>query len=190
MQFLFALPFLATGCTVFIICASLVRWRRFALSLSLWCVALGPCFVISIVIGFVLMKVRWLVHIVSLMRHLDITSPVIISVILASAAAMIHDRIMLLLTQSVFRIYVTGVSSGVGILSGFLLIIAAAIASIHIPAANVVDIIFVFLLGLGFGVFAYLHSSEFRRIRKSPIGNSSLPPDNSSLADITSSSLP
>jgi hypothetical protein len=164
MQFLFALPFLATGCLVFIVCATVKRWRRFALGFSFWCVALGPCFITGVVLLMLPAKALKLEISSSVGRHLSLTLSCVVAVILASVLAMLHNNIVRLFSETVFRLYATVVSFCVGVLFAFLFVIAESIASIKIPAAVAINTVFALLLGSGLASFTFQHSSSFREV--------------------------
>jgi len=135
-----AFPFLAAGCACFLICAAISPLRRFALSSSLWCVTCIPC-LIAILAAVILwslgidalqrlMKpdfgtslgfhqaswIGWLLAIVSL----------IVTIIGATAATLIHGIIIRRLTLALFRLYVAGVSFGVGVLTCSFVLFAFA----------------------------------------------------------------
>jgi hypothetical protein len=161
MQVLFALPFLTSGCIVFITCAIILKWRRFALPGSLWCVALGPSFLISLLIFGLIYKMFGLSDF-GASRYVVIAAGVLSSAV-ASIVAFAHNQIMALLSDRLFRLYVTGVSFGVGMLFASILVIAQGIASIRIPAPVVINTAFVILTGLAFAIFTFPRSAEFRK---------------------------
>ena len=161
MQILFALPFLASGCIVFIICASVLRWRRFALPGSLWCVALGPSFLISmLVIGLIFQRLGGFSH-SGVSQYVLITAGVL-AALTSSIATLAHSQIVMFFSNGLFRVYVTGVSFGVDILFASLLVIAEGILSITMPAQVVTNTIFILLTGLAFAGFVFRRPSEFR----------------------------
>jgi hypothetical protein len=166
MQILFALPFLASGCIVFIVCASILRWRRFALPASLWCVALGPSFLISmLLIGLIYQRLGGFSH-SGVSRYVLITAGVL-AVLTSSIATFVHSQIVTFFSNRLFRVYVTGVSFGVGILFASLLVIAEGILSITMPVPVVTNTIFILLTGLTFAGFVFRRPSEFRAAKRS-----------------------
>jgi hypothetical protein len=151
-----------SGCIVFITCAIVLKWRRFALPGSLWCVALGPSFLIGVlVIGLIYKAFGGLSHF-GVSRYVLIIAGVLAAVI-ASIVTFVHNQIVALFPNSLFRVYATGVSFGVGILFASLFVIAEGVASIQIPAPAVINTIFVLLTGLAFAVFTSQRPSEFRK---------------------------
>lgn len=97
-------------------------------------------------------------------RYVLIAAGILASAI-ASIGAFIHNQIVALFSDSLFRVYATGVSFGVGILFASLFVIAEGIASIRIPTPAVINTIFVLLTGLAFAVFTFRRPSGFRRNR-------------------------
>jgi hypothetical protein len=135
-----AFPFLAAGCACFLLCAAIPRLRRFALSSSLWWVACIPC-LFAILTGLILwslgldalrrlfrpdLAASLSVHQISWLGWLLTITTLIVTVTGATAITLIHGVIVRRLTLALFRLYVAGVSFGVGVLTCSFVLFAFA----------------------------------------------------------------
>jgi hypothetical protein len=135
-----AFPFLAFGCASFLLCAAIPPLRRFALSSSLWCVACVPCLLTILAAIIVCSAGAEAFH---RFFKLDFDASVsfhqtswlgwgiaIISFVLTVAGAtfitIVHGIITRRFTLALFRLYVAGVSFGVGILTCSFVLFAFA----------------------------------------------------------------
>jgi hypothetical protein len=137
MIFILFIPFLMLGCTAFLICAAVPPIQRFALGVSLWCVAWipGMMAILTVVIFFSVgadALRRWVHwdpgaslafnhHGLSWAGWLGFSAAILVVALGASVISLIHGIVMRRLTLSLFRLYLAGVSFCVGMLSfGFL----------------------------------------------------------------------
>jgi len=174
MIFFLAFPLTALGCAAFVICSFAPPLRRFALSSSLWFVACFPFFlavaagILAIVFGAD--RLTSLLHRSGTLKDIGSHMPDWIGILIAATIAIItfggatavtllHGALIRRLTFALFRLYVTCVSFGVGVLTMFFLLSAVGVgrswASLFI---NFVDIIPATLLAW----FAYRKANQFR----------------------------
>lgn len=98
------------------------KLRRFALSTSLWCVACDPCS-IAVLVGMVLAeKGADAIHnpmlhsIFSDQRHFALVCAAVVAMAGATIITLVHGWMIRRLTMNLFRLYLTGVTFGVGVL--------------------------------------------------------------------------
>ena len=122
--------FLALGSLVFVACALVPPARKFALSAALWCAVWGPCSV-----GFMTLAGLAFIAAALIAKHPNLQSfhapkllvefglgyltvGVLITIALATGAARIHQKIVRRFTFTLFRLYATAVSGGIGSVFG------------------------------------------------------------------------
>ncbi len=140
-------PFLALGCVCFLVCTVIAPLRRFALSSSLWWVACVP-FLFAILAAIILFSLgidafhRLLkpdfgaslsVHQTSWQGWLLAATGLLAMGAGASLVTFIHGIIIRRLTLALFRLYVTGVSFGVGVLTCSFVLFAFAKHLLSLP---------------------------------------------------------
>jgi hypothetical protein len=133
MQIMYATPFLLSGCVAFLICAFIPQIRRFALSASLWCVACGPCLAAVFIALVLVEKGANTIHggmlhsLFSIEGKLALACMALVAMAGAAVITLVHGWIVRRLTLNLFRLYLTGVTVGVGLLialaTGILLLI-------------------------------------------------------------------
>lgn len=162
MQIMFALPFLVSGCLVFLICVAIKRWRRYALGASLWCVALGPSLLVGLLFDALFTKLLHLESSGRSAQYAFLVGSGIIGILLASMTVIVHKRIIGLLPHRVFRLYSAAVSFGVGLLVASFFVILESAFSIHLPAAIAINLGTMLLVGALFATFVFQNSTNFR----------------------------
>lgn len=174
MIFFIAFPFLAAGCATFLICAAIPPLRRFALSLSLWFAACIPCLLASVasivifnlglsglniffqqtgIMGIHFHQTTWI-------GWIQVIATAIATFGGATAITLFHGVITRRLTLALFRVYVAGVSFGVGLLTTFFVAIACRLGG------NLLRFATVCLLGIvPAALLAYINSRNAKQYR-------------------------
>ncbi len=166
------------GCAVFLVCAAIPFLRRFALSASLWCLCLAPwifaMIFLAVLFGLATDTLRNLHHPLWIARDWSSSAQtgfgILISVIAvagslvtATVAARVHQFAIHRMTLALFRLYVAGVSFGVGVLSSFFISISVS-AYFHLSLSH--PIVICGFCGLVFSillsVLCYRFASQFR----------------------------
>jgi hypothetical protein len=182
MIFFLIIPFLFIGSIAYLLCAVIPPLRRFAMPSSLWLLSLciGLYLWISIILVMALGYDRWNAHAQELhLWHIkDFKLPEtkafsIVSIValvatcltLASLVTVIHQVIIHRLTLALFRLYVAGVSLGVGIT--FFLPASVFLATRSSPPSLQTAAMFAALLlglaaALALAFFCLKRSSQFR----------------------------
>ncbi len=169
MQIMFATPFLLSGCAAFLICAFIPPLRRFALSASLWFVACGPCY-IAVLVGTVLAEKgadaihsRMLHSLFSTQGNLALVCMAVVAMAGAAVMTLVHGWIIRRLTMDLFRLYLTGIAIGVGVLIALATGIALLInvSRLQTFTAFVYIVLLVAIPG-SLGSFAYRSAAGFR----------------------------
>lgn len=123
--------FLLIGAVVFLACLPFPKTRPYALSAALWCAMWGPCSIALMVIaGAGLVAATFLtkagdaqrVHAPTLLSTFGWTyliAGIVITTIVATAAAWIHQAVVKRLTFALFRLYAATVSAGIGSVFGW-----------------------------------------------------------------------
>jgi hypothetical protein len=127
--------FLVLGSLAFMVCVLMPPTRRYALSTALWFAAWGPCLAVLIVLvvlgvagAALTMKagsigIDW-TAVPGLMGALGwgyLTLGVLVTAVVASGAAWLHQKLVHRFTFALFRIYATAVSAGIGSVYGWCL---------------------------------------------------------------------
>jgi len=178
MAFFLIIPFFMFGCTVFLICAAVPFLRRFALSASLWCLCLAPWLFgmvfLAVLLGLATDALRNLHHPLWIAQDWSssaktsfgvLISAVAVagSLVTATVAARVHQFAIHRMTLALFRLYVAGVSFGVGVLSSFFVSICVS-AYLHLSLSHPIvvcgfcGLIFSSLLSF----LCYRFASQFR----------------------------
>ncbi len=125
--------FLLVGSIVFLACLLLPRLRQYALSVALWCAMWGPCsIVLMLIAGIGLIATAFIAkaggvqtlhapRLLSAFGWSYLTVGVLVTIVVATASAWIHQAIVKRLTFALFRLYVTVVSAGIGSVFGWCL---------------------------------------------------------------------
>lgn len=128
-----AFAFLVLGSLAFVVCVLVPPARRFALSTALWFAAWGPCLdglIVLAVLGILgtslLMKpgsIDW-TTMPAVARALGwgyLAAGVLVTVVVATGAAWVHQKLVHRFTFALFRLYATAVSAGIGTVYGWCL---------------------------------------------------------------------
>jgi hypothetical protein len=122
--------FLLLGSIVFLACLLFPRSRQYALSAALWCATWGPCFVALMVIAGVGLITAAFVTKVGSVQSLHaprlissfgwtyLIIGILITAIVATGAAWVHQALVKRLTFALFRLYAAAVSAGIGSVFG------------------------------------------------------------------------
>jgi hypothetical protein len=125
--------FLLIGAVIFLICAAIPAMRRFALSAALWCAIWGPCLIAFMTVaGLALIADAFLgknggqvylqsPRLLSTFGWAYLSAAVLLTAVVASAAAWLHQFLLHRFTFPLFRLYATAVGSGVGSVFGWSL---------------------------------------------------------------------
>jgi hypothetical protein len=125
--------FLAIGSLVFVACVFVRPTRKYALSAALWCAVWGPCSV-----GLMTLAGLGLVATAFIAKDGDVQSfhapkllaafgwgylivGVLITMAVATGVAWIHQKVVRRSTFTLFRLYATAVSGGIGSVFGWCL---------------------------------------------------------------------
>jgi hypothetical protein len=179
MIFFLIIPFFMLGCAVFLICAAIPFLRRYALSASLWCLCLAPWLFGMIFLALLFGLATYTLS--NLLRHplwiaqdwsgsnqtafgiVISVAAVAGSLVTATVAARVHQFAIHRMTLALFRLYVAGVSLGVGVLSSIFLSVSVS-GYFHLSLAHPIvvfgfcGIVFSMLLSL----LCYRFASQFR----------------------------
>jgi hypothetical protein len=166
--------FLLIGSLVFVACLPLPQSRRYALSAALWCAIWGPCSVVLMLIAGVGLIMTAFIgkagnqqafHAPRLLAAFGWSYLVVgitATLLVATAAAWIHQALVRRLTFALFRIYAAFVSGGIGSVFGWSLgwwMMAKSLNG-HVPLLLWVCGMLA-LIG-GFAVLAYKGARELR----------------------------
>jgi hypothetical protein len=153
--------FLLVGAVVFLTCVLIAPLRRYALSAALWCATWGPSSV-----GFLLLAGTAVIaepfftqsgdmqslHAPTLVAALGwgyLTTAVLVTTAVASAAAWLHQTLMHRLTFALFRLYATVVCAGIGSVFGWCLGWLMAWRSFHLGLPLWIAGMLTLIFGLG-----------------------------------------
>jgi len=169
MQIMYAAPFLLSGCAAFLICAFIPQIRRFALSASLWCVACGPCLAAAF-IGVVLAeKATDTIHggmlhsLFSVEGKLTLACMAAVAMAGATAITLAHGWVIRRITLRLFRLYLTGVTIGIGVLIAFATGIALLIDFTRLQSFTAfVYTVLLLVIPRSLASFAYRNAAGFR----------------------------
>jgi len=177
MIFLFAafivFFFLTLGSTAFVACILIRPWRKYALSTALWFAAWGPCCVVLLIlivfgivagsVAFRATQMRWedAPRVFSTLGWSAIIVGGILTCVIASVAAWLHQWLIHRFTFVLFRPYATFVSAGIGSVFGWLSIWLAMVWS-PFPHALWLAGFMLPILMIVFGAAAYLHARALR----------------------------
>jgi len=125
--------FLLIGSIVFLVCLPLPWTRQYALSVALWCAMWGPCSVTLMVLAGVGLVAAAFVtkagdlqtfhapRLLSAFGWSYLIAGVLITTVVATASAWIHQVVVRRLTLALFRLYSAAVSAGIGSVFGWTL---------------------------------------------------------------------
>jgi hypothetical protein len=125
--------FLLLGSLVFIASALVPPSRRYALSAALWCAVWGPCSVGLLgLAGVGLVATAFITksgdmetfhtpHLLAVFGWSYLTICILVTMVLATAVAWLHQFLIHRLTFALFRLYATAVSAGIGSVFGWCL---------------------------------------------------------------------
>jgi hypothetical protein len=176
------IPFLFVGAIAYLICAAIPMLRRFAMPYSLWILSLsiGVYLWEAIILVLAIGHDQWNVHAnqLHLSQFKDFTLPqskaISIASItaltatclgIASAVTLVHQAIIHRVTLALFRLYVAGVSFGVGttfFLPAFLLLAARSSPPSLQTAAMFAALVPGLAAALALAFFCFHRSSQFR----------------------------
>jgi hypothetical protein len=164
--------FLLAGAVAFLICVALPPTRRFALSTALWWAMWGPCSVgLMTLAGLALVADAFISksgdpH---LLRHPRLLSTfgwtylvggILLTAVVASIAAWLHQFLIHRSTFALFRLYATAVVSGIGSVFGWCL--SWWMLSQNIAHVWIWSLLSMPLLLVSFGVAAYRGAHSLR----------------------------
>jgi hypothetical protein len=165
--------FLVLGSVAFLVCALIPPSRKYALSTALWFVVWGPCcvlFLISVILGIVAggfalraTQMRWedAPRLFSTLGWGSIIVGGILTCVVASIAAWLHQALIHRFTFTLFRLYATLVTAGIGSVFGWLSVWLVMAWS---PFPHTVWFAWLMLpiLMVVFGAAAYQHARALR----------------------------
>lgn len=124
---------LVLGSVAFLVCVLVPPTRRFALSTALWFAVWGPCLdglLVVALLGFAgesLAKSSWTTQwtvapgVVRAFGWGYLTAGLLVSALVASGVAWVHQKLVHRLTFALFRLYAAVVSAGIGSVFGWCL---------------------------------------------------------------------
>ena len=125
--------FLLIGSIVFLMCLLVPRTRQYALSAALWCAMWGPCSVTLMVLaGVGLIAAAFITktgdlqtfhtpRLLSVFGWSYLIAGILITTVVATASAWIHQTVVRRFTFALFRLYSAAVSAGIGSVFGWSL---------------------------------------------------------------------
>jgi hypothetical protein len=125
--------FLLLGSIVFLVCLLIPWTRQYALSAALWCAMWGPCSVVLMVIaGVGLITTAFVTklggqqslhapRLISSFGWAYLIIGVLMTTVVATSAAWVHQVLVKRLTFALFRLYAAAVSAGIGSVFGWCL---------------------------------------------------------------------
>lgn len=125
--------FLVIGSIVFLLCLLVPRTRQYALSAALWCAMWGPCSVgLMVLAGVGLITAAFVTkagdfqtfHAPRLLSAFGwgyLIAGILITIVVATISALIHQAVVRRLTLALFRLYATAVSASIGSVFGWSL---------------------------------------------------------------------
>ena len=165
--------FLTVGAVVLLICATVSPLRRFALSAGLWCAVWGPCVCAWVLFG----SMAGFVADYGLPKLADgqirpedwvkgfgigiAGLAIVFTALFATVVAYAHQWIIRRFTFSLFRIYATFVSAGVGSVFAWSLLFLMGSLGVGIKPWIVVPVMSLALIGL-FGFVGYRWAKRLR----------------------------
>jgi hypothetical protein len=169
--FFVVLFFLVVGVAVFGMFVTIPRARPFALSAALWCACWGPCIVaLEMLAGLTLAAEGLAVHhwgrenvplpgmpVWSTYALLGLVGTVLV----ATVAAWLHQMMIGRMTFALFRVYVTGVMTGMGSVAGWVWSIWLATLE-GVPGRFFGALAGMALLTVGFGVLGCRYARGLR----------------------------
>jgi hypothetical protein len=165
--------FLALGSVAFLICTLIPLSRKYALSTALWFAVWGPCCVLLLIlvilgivagsVAFQATQMRWedAPRLFSTLGWGTIIVGGILTCVIASVVAWLHQWLIHRFTFVLFRPYATLVSAGIGSVFGWLSIWLAMVWS-PFPHAVWLAGFMLPILMIVFGAAAYLHARALR----------------------------
>jgi hypothetical protein len=174
-----AFPFLALGCVTFLLCAAIPPLRKFALGSSLWCVACVPCLWIMFILIVLLnlgadalhKTLSWDLNTATHFHQRGMAWLIgiaVLTIVIAGATSItaIHGIIVRRFTLALFRLYVAGVSFGIGILTVFFISIiisgrlSSAMTDLSLPLLWMNA--FSLIVAPTLAYFCYRNAAQFR----------------------------
>jgi len=165
--------FLAIGCGSFVVCALVPRLRRYALGVSLWFLVwaiLSPGMLILNTVGLGILAQGHAHVIVPLnefaWHHVKLIAVInaLVAAAVATSVAVMHGWLIRRLTFALFKVYLTAVSGGVGVLSSLLVALILLADSVGSASSSLA---FFAMLGvmLMLAAFCWRRAGEFRATR-------------------------
>lgn len=164
--------FMLVGAVAFLVCIALPLTRRFALSTALWCAMWGPCSVALMTLAGLALVADAFISKGSnphLLQHPNLLSTfgwiylaigALVTAVVASIVASVHQFIIHRFTFPLFRLYATAVVSGIGSVFGWCL--CWWMLSRNISHVWVWSLLSMFLLVAGFGIATYKGAHNLR----------------------------
>jgi hypothetical protein len=165
--------FLAIGCGSFVVCALVPRLRRYALGVSLWFLVwalLSPGMLLLNTVGLGILAQGHAHVIVPLnefawhhVKLIAVANALVVAVI-ATGFALLHGWMIRRVTFALFKVYLTAVSGGVGLLFSSL---AALLLLVDSVGSAISSLVFFVMLGvmLMLAAFCWRRAEEFREAR-------------------------
>ncbi len=165
--------FLVLGSVAFLVCILVPRGRKYALSIALWIAIWGPCCVVLLILiilgivaggfAFRATQMRWedAPKLFSTLGWGAIIVGGILTCVVASIAAWLHQALIHRFTFALFRLYATLVTAGIGSVFGWLSL-GLAMAWSPFPHAVWLAGFMLPILMVVFGAGAYQHARALR----------------------------
>jgi hypothetical protein len=164
--------FLLLGAVVFVACALVPPFRRYALSAALWCAVWGPS-----TVGWMTLAGLGLVATAFITKNGDSQSfhsprlleafgwaylivGILATAVVATGVAWLHQAIVRRFTFALFRLYAAGVSVGIGSVFGCLL--GWWLMSREVPYYGLMWCMGMLILMVGFGLAAHRNARQLR----------------------------
>jgi hypothetical protein len=169
-----AFLFLLGGSIVFLACLLLPPFRRYALSAALWCAMCGPCSIIlMLVAGVGLIATAFITNsdgqtfhaprLLSAFGWSYLAVGVLVTIVVATASALIHQAVVSRFPFALFRLYAAVVSAGIGSIFGWCFGWWMMAKSVNGQVSLLLWGICMLALIAGFGVAAYKGARGLRR---------------------------
>ena len=168
------LTFLLLGSLVFLASVLMPHARQYALSAAFWCAMWGPCSVmLMLVAGVGLIAAAFITKVgdvqsfhapklLSAFGWSYLIAGVLITTLIATVSAWIHQALMSRLTFALFRIYAATVSAGIGSVFGWCSGLWMMSKELNSYVWLSVWGVWMLALVLGFGVAAYRGARDLR----------------------------
>ena len=167
---LIAYLFMLLGAAAFLVCIAITPVRRYALSAALWFAICGPCSILLLTLaGLTLVAGAFISnngsphlihypHLLSVFGWTYLSIGILITAVVASAAAWLHQFLMHRFTFALFRLYAVAVVSGIGSVFGWGLSWWLMLHGIAYAWAWSLLSMLLLIAGFGFAAYRSAHS--------------------------------